>query len=723
MTERQTYYHSATRRGPTVNWAAGVVVTVWGLLLFADILGLSSKLAWLDEAWIQPVGLAVVFSTLLLRWMLLRRSGDYVELDDVSIRHVRAAGDSTQIPWTDVVDLRRTSIEGSFELVGASDGRVLPLDRGLEDYSTLMSSVASQLDQQCAQRRATGLESDPLFQAATFTRDWKAEAGFGTPWMFVLIYAVATDPSLLVLALLGVAALAAYTLRQPYKVVVDATALRLFFPFRVQQVAVSEIVECSLVSFRDDGRWVLAPALTVKSGEGIILKGFDHEAFALYDQIQRARGIGTLDQPGDLAPDRWQPKGQRRTLITAVVALLIVSQSLFASGRIMVPAAAEGIEPIVRISLLLGTDVDARDLHRRTSLYESAKYGHLHIVRRLVEEGADLHAARDHPGFTPVHVAAEYGHLEVVRYLLEAGADVDVENVWQQTPLSQLSWKAQENGPEIAALLLSHGADANSRDNQGFTPLHRAVGHGKVAFARYLASNGADVNARTDQGTTVLGYALRKEQFEVAQVLVDAGVLVDAVDPEYGKSELVDAVQDEDTAVVEFLLEHGARWDLVGNDGWSALHIAAHDDLGDYVRHMLDAGADIELPGPNGTILLEAVQNGNVEMASFLLGQGARPNALDEDGWAPLQHAAYDGSVALVTALLDNGADVNLTNDDTPWPLWWAASEGHAEVLQLLCEHGGDIHGIFRRWTPLGAAQRNGHTEVATLLRSLGALD
>ena len=113
MTERKTYYHTATYLRPRVNWTVGVGVMVWALIFFTDILDISSRFAWLGDVWIRWIGVGFIVSTLFLRWMLLRRSGEYVELDDSGIRHVGAGGRSTRLLWTDVVDLRRERFSDS----------------------------------------------------------------------------------------------------------------------------------------------------------------------------------------------------------------------------------------------------------------------------------------------------------------------------------------------------------------------------------------------------------------------------------------------------------------------------------------------------------------------------------------------------------------------------------------------------------------------------------
>ncbi len=50
----------------------------------------------------------------------------------------------------------------------------------------------------------------------------------------------------------------------------------------------------------------------------------------------------------------------------------------------------------------------------------ASKYGHLEIVKNLVENGGDIHAYHN----WSLRLASKYGHLEVVKYLVENGADI-----------------------------------------------------------------------------------------------------------------------------------------------------------------------------------------------------------------------------------------------------------------------------------------------------------
>jgi ankyrin repeat protein len=62
---------------------------------------------------------------------------------------------------------------------------------------------------------------------------------------------------------------------------------------------------------------------------------------------------------------------------------------------------------------------------------------------------------------------AENGSEAVVNILLEKGANIESKNTNGRTPLS----RASEHGCEAVKLLLEKGANLESQDNDGRTPL------------------------------------------------------------------------------------------------------------------------------------------------------------------------------------------------------------------------------------------------------------
>ena len=67
--------------------------------------------------------------------------------------------------------------------------------------------------------------------------------------------------------------------------------------------------------------------------------------------------------------------------------------------------------------------------------------------------------------------------------------------------------------------MLAAGADANARQNGGFTALHAAAQNGDAAMARDLLDHGAEVDPPTEDGRTALGIADEQGHDDVAALL------------------------------------------------------------------------------------------------------------------------------------------------------------------------------------------------------------
>jgi hypothetical protein len=97
------------------------------------------------------------------------------------------------------------------------------------------------------------------------------------------------------------------------------------------------------------------------------------------------------------------------------------------------------------VAAALGRTDDARQLlpsaspeHRHLALSLASDFGHVEIVRLLLDAGEDpnrYNPVGGHAHTTPLHQAAGSGHDQVVRLLVERGARLDMKDIlWQATP-------------------------------------------------------------------------------------------------------------------------------------------------------------------------------------------------------------------------------------------------------------------------------------------------
>ena len=86
-----------------------------------------------------------------------------------------------------------------------------------------------------------------------------------------------------------------------------------------------------------------------------------------------------------------------------------------------------GVEPIVKLLLEKGADIETKDSDRQTPLHWASYNRHVEVVQLLLKKGADI-KAKDSDGRTPLHWASYNRHVEVVQLLLEKGADIKAKD-------------------------------------------------------------------------------------------------------------------------------------------------------------------------------------------------------------------------------------------------------------------------------------------------------
>ncbi len=188
-------------------------------------------------------------------------------------------------------------------------------------------------------------------------------------------------------------------------------------------------------------------------------------------------------------------------------------------------------------------------------------------------------------------------------------------------------------------------------------------------------------------------------------------------------SALPDAVEQQDRALINRLLDERTDVNATQVDGMSSLHWAVYHDDDGLSEKLVQFGADTNAENRYGiTPLSLAAMNGNGSLVEMLLGAGAYPNKFLEGGETVLMIASRAGSLRAVRALLAAGADFNAQEQRGQTALMWAAAEGHTSVVKALIEAGGNIdQKLGSGFTPLFFSVREGHIGVAVALIEAGA--
>jgi ankyrin repeat protein len=197
------------------------------------------------------------------------------------------------------------------------------------------------------------------------------------------------------------------------------------------------------------------------------------------------------------------------------------------------------------------------------------------------------------------------------------GNETLAENSIRNKPLLRAAYSG--NVDEVKRLLAS-GANANERDDMGWTALHHATGleahshHPEgdhVATAQALLKAGANPNARTADGD---GAPLYRAVYDpnLVEALLAAGA-----DPNYGtgfRTPLISAAYSggpmctAGTESVKHLLRAGAQVNSEEPGGFTALSTAAVYACPGMVRTLLDAGARLDGKMRSGQTMLEWIE-------------------------------------------------------------------------------------------------------------------
>jgi ankyrin repeat protein len=274
-------------------------------------------------------------------------------------------------------------------------------------------------------------------------------------------------------------------------------------------------------------------------------------------------------------------------------------------------------------------------------------------------------------GMAPIHFAARQGQLEAVKALLDAGADIDQQAVGDKsTPMLV----ATINGHfDLAKFMLDKGADPNTAQHNGVTPLYAALNCQWAAKALY-----PQPRAYEQQQTSYL---------ELMKALLDRGANPDArltkkvwyaqydfdqsgVD-EIGATPFWRAAYSADIDAMKLLGEYGADPNIPTTKGAGRPRTG---DIGERAVQDVSGLPVIPVGGPGVPALLAAA------------GQGYG------EGFAANHHRfAPGGMLAAVKYLVEElHMDVNLRDHEGNTALHNAAARGDNEMIQYLVSKGAD---------------------------------
>ena len=397
-----------------------------------------------------------------------------------------------------------------------------------------------------------------------------------------------------------------------------------------------------------------------------------------------------------------------RTLLIGLCASALIS---FAASDTRLPdAAMRGDREAVRSLLKQKVDVNATQGDGSTALHWAAYKDDPEMVKMLLAAGANVNAETRDGAITPIFMACSSGDAAIIDALLAKGASAKSVKSNGTTALMM----AAESGSTAAVkTLLDHGADVNAKESvHGQTALMFAAARNRDAVVRLLMAQGADANIATsvhkldhvryDQDGNIV-----EERPKGTGDTPDAKALntfAEALGFESGVYLVDMAAADEEALnlfsrsvglkTVDYLVDTkhkkaGRAGDVanrpprkIGPDyqgGMTALLYAAREGYMTAAQALVEGGANVNevSGGEKMSPMVEAIINGHLDLANYLLNHGADPNLATEAGltalyatvdvqWAPKAWFPQPSTdqektsyLDLMKALLVKGANVN----------------------------------------------------------------
>lgn len=290
------------------------------------------------------------------------------------------------------------------------------------------------------------------------------------------------------------------------------------------------------------------------------------------------------------------------------------------------------------VTQMLGS-VDINQRHqpgKETALMMAVCSGWEPIVRLLIQAGADLNLV-DANGDTALHYSADFTQPRMMRLLLDAGAKTDFQDRWKQTALIMC---ADSKSWEGFDLLLQSKADVNLATRHGGTALHYACGWGDLPMILALLRAGADVNARcASNGWTPLMAAANSEWSHphVLLPILNAGADPNLRATKNGRTALhlaIDPLMNK--PLVELLLDKGANPALADNSGVTPItqaRLLGFEETAKAMEKRIGQREPLRFPDfqIEGDNISKEEQNAAVYVFPLLLGEGhplGRPSSV-----------------------------------------------------------------------------------------------
>lgn len=300
-----------------------------------------------------------------------------------------------------------------------------------------------------------------------------------------------------------------------------------------------------------------------------------------------------------------------------------------------------------------------------------------------------------------------------VQLLVNAGAPI--------TPW-HVSMAAYDNFMPAVQLFVEKGVNINQKDER---PLSKASESGNLEIVQYLLKTGKNSQGTLNDALWELCDARPKpDTLKIAQLLLEYGAQVNSHAGFYNTTPLHGAAEKGPLELVKLLVSKGAKVNAVDKEFSMPLAKAVQADNLEIAKFLLEQGADKTINHSDTEFQTAIFKASSAKMAQLLIANGANVSDRDKKGLSVLLHAVANYlDFDLLKVLLQNGADINAQDKSGTTALLQAVrypyERDDKNCVQFLLENGANANVANNQGeTPLLVAEK---LEVLQALLAHGA--
>lgn len=212
-----------------------------------------------------------------------------------------------------------------------------------------------------------------------------------------------------------------------------------------------------------------------------------------------------------------------------------------------------------------------------------------------------------------------------------------------------------------------------------------------------VLKEGEEINCFKEKGERPIHAAAKTGSIKMVRFLIENGADFSAIDNE-GDSILHYALNSDsqnNLDLIEYLLESGFDFGVKNTKDWTPLMLAIQEGNWSIAKYLIEKKAAINIPDKYGNSPLHVVvSKDRLELINALICSGADLNAKDNKGWTPFHCVPIfysDDLNAIIRLFLDNGADINALDKKGKSPFYYLYAKMNKELKRKAVENGADL--------------------------------